>query len=106
MRVTFKHWDCRVVPGYYSNGRLALSLTGDEGPIAVATVNMVDEPLEEGEVCIKDYSENEGMFAALAAAGLVESEPVRTVQSGFVEVPVGKLTLKALAWLEENGRRA
>jgi hypothetical protein len=103
MRVTFKHWDCRVVPGYYSNGRLALSLTDEEGPVAVATVNVVGEPLEEGEVCIKDYSENEGMFAALVAAGLVETEPVRWVPQGFVEVPVGKLTPKALVWLEESG---
>ena len=46
------------------------------------------------------------LIAALVAAGLVESEPVRWVPQGFVEVPVGKLTPKALDWLEESGRRA
>jgi hypothetical protein len=65
----------------------------------MATVNVVSEPLGEGEVCIKDYSENEGMFDALVRAGLLEAEPVRTVPQGFVEVPVGKLTPKALEWL-------
>lgn len=104
MKVTFKKWDCVLNANSYGNGRLALTLSGEGGSrIAVATVNIPTAPLADGEVCIKDYSENEGMFAALVAAGVVEPLPTRIIPQGFVQVPVCKLTPAARDWLAATG---
>jgi hypothetical protein len=100
MKVKFKHWDCKMVSGRYSNGRTVLALADEEGPVAVATVNVPEEPLGPDEVCVKDYSENEGMVAALVEAGVVEPLVVRRVRQGFVEIPVCRLTEKARAFVE------
>lgn len=102
MRVQFKQWECWLKVGYYSQGRVALVLGSDEGPVATATVNVTNEPLADDEVCIKDYSENEGMVAALVEAGVVEA-PHREVATGFVKVPVCRLTEAARIFVE--GRR-
>lgn len=91
-RVRFRNWDCIVRKRRYDNGRPALQLidAGDGSPIATATINLPDEPLGRNQVFIKDYSENEGMLAALVAAGVVEPTG-QTVRSGYVEVPVCEL---------------
>ena len=97
MKVTFMDWDCILVPSTYTNnGRIAIQLVDavDESPVAVATVNLMDEVLGEDEVFIKDYSENKGMAPVLAGAGVIYPEPVRTVQSGFVQISAYKLTPK------------
>lgn len=75
---------------YTNNNRKAITLyekeTGE--PFAVATVNIPG--LEEDEVAIKDYSENEGVLKMLFMAGYI-SEPLRLEQSGFVKVTICKL---------------
>ena len=72
--VTFNEFTCTVRVGYYSNGRKALQLLNVDGgtPVAVATINLPDTPLQLGEVIIKDYSENEGMVEALVVAKIIE----------------------------------
>ena len=74
----------------YTNNKTAITLyekeTGE--PFAVATVNIPG--LEEGEVAIKDYSENEGVLKMLFMAGYI-SEPLRLEESGFVRIPICKL---------------
>ena len=90
MKVRFKEWDCKVlVKQYDNNGRIVLQLVDSEtsAPIATATVNMPDEYLAETEVLIKDYSENEGMLAALVEAGIV-TDTGQKVNSGFVQIPI------------------
>ena len=72
----------------YTNGGTCLRLTDEEGLVATATVWVPG--LETNEVCIKDYSENEGMLVCLVENDIVE-EPHREVQSGFVTVPVCRL---------------
>lgn len=91
-RVRFKGWDCIVEKRQYENGRPALQLIDaeDGSPIATATVNLPDVPLGKNEVAIKDWSENEGMLAALTEAGVVKPTG-QTIRSGFVEVPVCEL---------------
>jgi hypothetical protein len=89
--VKFKSWTCRVQRSKYGNGRTALQLVDDEGPIATATVNLPDKPLGPNEVFIKDYSENTRMLAALEKAGIVERTG-EWVKSGFVDVPKARLT--------------
>ena len=103
--VKFMDWDCDVEFAQYQNCRVAILLVDsvDGSPIATATVNLPDERMEKDEVAIKDYSENEGMFAALKEAGLI-SDPIRYVQSGWVEVPICKLTTgdEPLTEMEES----
>jgi len=99
-RVQFKIWDCELILNKYRNGRPALSLVAwdddpdndiEQGePIASCTSNLPDEYLDENEVFIKDYSENEGMLQALLDAKIV-LETGRIVRSGFVTLPVCKL---------------
>lgn len=91
-RVRFKQWDCIVQKRQYGNGRVALQLVDaeDGSPIVTATVNLPDIPAGPNQVFIKDYAENEGMLAALLAAGVVKPTG-DTVRSGFVEVPTCEL---------------
>ena len=76
----------------YQNGRVMMRLycVDDGEPLATCTVNIPEYPLEEGEVIIKDYSENEGMFNVLEDAGIVKRTG-KMVSSGFITCPVCKL---------------
>jgi hypothetical protein len=67
----------RLMWGRYGNGRIALELHDDETgePISRATVNFPEIDLKDGETVIKDWSENEGMLAALEGAGIVKPTP-------------------------------
>lgn len=94
--VNFKDWKCEVkIAKYKNNKRIALELVDAEDgmPVCMASTNLVNEDLFEGEIAIKDYSENEGVLRCLVKAGVV-SEPLRIVQSGFVNIPICKLLIK------------
>lgn len=102
MEVQFKEWACTAEFNSYQEGNaIAIELietqTGE--PVAVATVNI--DGLMHDEVAIKDYSENEGMLMALILAGIVKP-PHRYVRSGFVTIPIVRLELKTLNYLEEQ----
>ncbi len=85
--VHFQSWTCRVQQASYDNGRIALRLVDEEGPVATATVNLPEEPLAADEVAIKTYSENEGMLESLLDAGIVE-DTGRKAWAGRVQVPI------------------
>ena len=88
MKVNFSGQDYGVQFQEYGNGRLALVLVGRRGETgAVATVNAPDVPLLPHQLLIKDYSENEGMLAALEKAGIVKASGLY-VRSGHVSLPV------------------
>jgi hypothetical protein len=82
--VKFLGYTCNIEEGQYSNGRIALELvdakTGE--PVAVATVNIPKEDIEEGEVIIKDYSENEGIYQVLLDAKIIGPKR-RIVNTGW-----------------------
>ncbi len=94
MKVTFNQWDCILQKKTYSNNRIALQLIDaeDGSPIATATVNFPDEQLNDDEVLIKDYSENEGMYKALVDAKII-SEVIEYIQRGFVTLPKCKILI-------------
>jgi len=94
MKVTFKQWDCILQKRTYPNKRTALQLIDSEdgSPVATATVNFPDEPLNNDEVLIKDYSENEGMYQSLVDAKVI-SEAIEFIQRGFVQIPKCKLLI-------------
>lgn len=78
--------------GQYANGRLAIQLfDAIEGPFCTVTVNMVDAPdLPEGEVYVKDWSENEEIIKTLVESGwLVDTG--RSVPAGYVSAKVMRL---------------
>lgn len=96
MKVKFKGWDCEVkFAKYQNNNRTAIELVDAEDglPVAMASINLVNEPMHEEEIAIKDYSENEGMLRCLVKSGVV-SEPLRIAQSGFVHIAICKLLIK------------
>lgn len=88
----------------YGNQRIALvvlddgSRTARTGQISGGfklTVNLPDEALDDDEVAIKDYSENEGVLAALIGVKVV-APPHRFVPSinGHVQFPICRLLVQ------------
>ena len=101
MNVRFKDWNCVLRFNRYVNGdTVSISLvdTVDGEPVAHATVNIPG--LDFDEVTIKDYSENIGMVETLLSAGIIE-KPHRAVSSGFVIIPVARLSAVAIASLTD-----
>ncbi len=76
--------------GRYSNGRVAMQLVDEEGPVATATVNVPEADLGPDEVCIKDYGENAGVLDLLVLMDVVVPTG-RRILTGFVDVPVARL---------------
>ena len=73
-RVKFKEWNCITEYTSYAVDskliRILLRDIEDLTPIAVATSYI--EGLKEGEVAVKNYSENQGMLQALVEYDIVE----------------------------------
>ena len=92
-----------VVETYAVGGRKAIELVAAEDQdgimkgegLLTATVNILGAT-EQGEVLLKDYSENEGLLECLVAEGVVE-DTGRRVQSGFVQLPVCKMLVPPCA---------
>ena len=76
----------------YKNDQVAIKLidSSDGMPYATATLCVEDNLLKEGEVAIKDYSENEGILNSLIEANIVEP-PHAVIQTSFVKIPICKL---------------
>lgn len=100
--VTFGGYRCAAFEGSYPDhaggGRAIVLAYGDpeaspdNETVAVATVNVqgVSDLLPEDRVVVKDYSENEGMLAALVEAGVVEDTGERA-SFGYVSAPIARL---------------
>ena len=94
-KVKFDDSDCEVRFAKYGNGRTAIKLihADDHYPVATASVNLPDVPLEDDEIAIRDSEENFGMLLALFAAGIV-STPIRFERSGWIKIPICKLLVE------------
>lgn len=99
MNMQYKQWLCQIKFENYRNGQTAIILSDQEDgmPIARATVCLMGEDIEDDEVCVKDYSENGGMYQALLDAGVIEPTERRIRATPQVIIPVAKLTPEALA---------
>lgn len=84
----------------YRNGQRAIRLETPDGEPWTDATRAVGCPLPADCVAIKDYSENEGLLALLVKAGVLEPQQLATIPSGFVELPVHRLTRAALAQAE------
>jgi len=111
MQVNFASEKCSLSVGQYRNGATAISLESvpDGSPVAVATVNVEDNPLEEffidlyhSHILVKDYSENVGMVSALVEANVIHELPVGWVSSGYVEIPCHRLTDDFMSWWDQG----
>jgi hypothetical protein len=76
----------------YTNGQTKLQLFDMEDgfPYCTATIALEDVTLQEDEVAIKNYSENEGILQSLIKADIIEA-PHTFIHSGYVKIPVCKL---------------
>jgi len=70
------------------NGRLWAYLTADPG-----------RRLPDSTIAVKDYAESEGSLRTLAEAGIIDPQPVRLIQSGFMVIKVCRLTEKGREWV-------
>lgn len=95
LTVKFRGETCDVQFSHYHDGRrVAILLVCQDGePMASATVNLPDEPLEAGHVFIKDWSENAGIAAVLQQAGII-ADTGRRVPAGHDEAIVAKLLVQ------------
>lgn len=91
-QVKFMNFNCNVVRNAYPNGRIALQLidTEDGTPVATASVNLPDVNINDDEIFIKSYSENEGMMDMLLKEGII-GETLATANAGFATATLHKL---------------
>lgn len=84
MPVTFKGETLVAFFGkMYSNRRRAIELVDSMGlPYAKATVNIPEAELEDDEVLIKNWSENEGISEMLQSEGITEDTGKRVPTGG------------------------
>ena len=91
MKFSFKGVDGYLEPRIYKNGRKALVFVDMSGRIILpCSVNLPNEPLDEDEILIKNYSENQGMLDALVDAGVVRFDGV-CVDTGYINLSKCKL---------------
>ena len=81
---------------YTHGGGLAIQLVdpGDECPVATATVNPTTR-VPEGHVAVKDWSENEGILAALVAARIVRDTGMR-ISCGYTSAALCRLLVTSV----------
>ena len=78
---------------YATGERIALGIFTIEGEfLTVATTNLPEIEIEEGQTFLKTWSENEGILEWLIENKIV-SEPIKWVKTGFVEAPLVEVLL-------------
>ena len=96
-----------VVFGRYATGEIAMQIVDENGEMqAKATVSLIPygapDPGEHG-VWLKDWSENEGIAAALVRSGIVELTG-KTFPINFVAAKHATLTPAAIAAIPEGAQ--
>jgi hypothetical protein len=84
----------------YRNGQIALTLVCPDGDDWLTATSAVDAAIPGDAVAVKDWSENEGVPDLLIAGGLIEPAPFMRIRSGFVAIPVYRLTAAALGLVQ------
>jgi hypothetical protein len=104
LTVTFRGKAYEVAFAEYPNKRTAIIMQGVDGNpdelYAVATVNLPDQPQAEGEVFIKNYSENEGVLEALEEGGVLKRTNEQ-IPCGYTSAQVANLTVDTLTRITE-----
>lgn len=79
--------DVRLQLGNYANGRTAVELISGGLPFGILSVNLPDDPLEDGEIFVKTWSENAAMREPILSLGIFEDTGKR-MPTGFTESEV------------------
>ena len=92
-QVPWKQWTCTLCAEQYTNGRPALTLYCNKSgePIAVASVNLPDAPIDKGLVAI-DTNNAVGVDESLVASKILKPNHKFTVDSGFCSYPIYEFT--------------
>lgn len=80
---------------YANNGNNALQIYDEEGEMLITCSVNPSKKLDKNHICIKDYSENEGMVNFLSKMGII-GKWVEDIPSGWVVLPVYELTESGL----------
>lgn len=103
----YKGYDVYLEWAKYHNGNIALSLVEDVTGevVAVATVNLEGVEYPDAVIGVKNYNENEGMEEFLQSIEIIDTKPLTTIKSGYVEINYFQLTIKAmqLKYEQEEG---
>lgn len=96
-----KELEIRFYP--YEAGGIAIELNepGKDWNVWARCTICPDFPMEPGEVAIKNYSENEGLYESLLDAGVIEKAH-REIPCGWISAPVAFLTPE---WRKEADRQ-
>jgi len=87
----------------YMNNRLALTIATRTEPVATCTVNLADVDCPDGEIFVKDYSENEGMASWLKSVDVIAPGITGWSGSGYVEIQRYRLTQEFKERLKAKG---
>jgi hypothetical protein len=91
--VTWQKKPWRVIKQTYpAGGRTAIVLYRTVEDYVTASVNLPEEPLDEGETFIRNTEENEGILEVLIAGGIVRYT-ARTRQTGYIRVFICKVLI-------------
>lgn len=89
---------CATFHRYTGSNNIAIRLTDEDGmPWGMASVNVPGYTFPDDRVAIKAYAEGEGIDALLIQAGIIEPDPIDFCPSGYVTIPVYRLTTAAHA---------
>lgn len=108
VKITNRNWnmtnqelEVRFFP--YKAGGIAIELNepGKDWNVWARCTICPDFPMETGEVAIKNYSENEGLYESLLDAGVIEKAH-RKIPCGWISAPVAFLTPE---WRKEADRQ-
>ena len=87
MDVTFNGYNCFIKKSHYPNHNVRLVAYDKEDGCPVATITSNVMKMEQGEIVVKNYAENEGIYEALVEAKII-SPAHDILKSGFVELQV------------------
>jgi hypothetical protein len=87
-----KTWNTVFRVNQYMNGRIAIETKVADGeeagePYGILTCNLPDEKIEDGQIIVKTWSENEGLAAAALGSGLFRDTGKR-IPTGFVQAQI------------------
>ena len=106
MNIQFKSWNCKVIATHYAHDMskaIHLIDANTHEPITKATVHVDHDAISDSVIAIKDYSENEGMVDTLVNVGIIHPEPVATITTNHVSIPMHELTELGMSlWDEED----
>lgn len=95
MKITTKYGsyeNCSVSLLKYRNGHPAIKINQGFHPIMTASVCLIDTPLPEGHIFIKNWAENEGILEELIRLKIIK-DTGKTSPCGFVEANLCKLLI-------------